>query len=221
MSQPETRVTKQRLAVTEALSEVDDFATAQQLHRWLQDSEKKVSLATVYRLLQSMADDGLVDVLRSGDGEARFRRCVTEVHHHHLVCRSCSKTVEDCVYAFVQCLATRYHTHRIEVALHWPFLLQITGEGEWHAPVETDRIGAGLLAVILQQDAGALGKRDDAGIGTARTHGLDDAGDGLHRVFFELFLAQYPSPGIENLHSIRAGVQLRDEIICRDLRQER
>ncbi|MGP9031600.1 Fur family transcriptional regulator [Glutamicibacter mysorens] len=94
MSQPETRVTKQRLAVTEALSEVDDFATAQQLHRWLQDSEKKVSLATVYRLLQSMADDGLVDVLRSGDGEARFRQCVTEVHHHHLVCRSCSKTVE-------------------------------------------------------------------------------------------------------------------------------
>ena len=94
MSQPETRVTKQRLAVTEALSEVDDFATAQQLHRWLQDSEKKGSLATVYRLLQSMADDGLVDVLRSGDGEARFRRCITEVHHHHLVCRVCSKTVE-------------------------------------------------------------------------------------------------------------------------------
>lgn len=94
MAQPETRVTKQRLAVTEALGEVDDFATAQELHRWLVDSAKQVSLATVYRLLQSMADDGLVDVLRSGDGEARFRRCETEVHHHHLVCRVCSKTVE-------------------------------------------------------------------------------------------------------------------------------
>jgi len=94
MAQPETRVTKQRLDLSEALEKVDDFATAQQLHRWLQEAEKKVSLATVYRLLQSMADDGLVDVLRSGDGEARFRRCITEVHHHHLVCRSCSKTVE-------------------------------------------------------------------------------------------------------------------------------
>lgn len=93
-AQSETRMTKQRLAVAEALAEVDDFATAQQLHRWLQDAERKVSLATVYRLLQSMADDGLVDVLRSGDGEARFRRCETERHHHHLVCRRCSKTVE-------------------------------------------------------------------------------------------------------------------------------
>ena len=94
MAQPETRVTKQRLAVMEALDQVDDFATAQQLHRWLQDAQKKVSLATVYRLLQSMADDGLLDVLRSGEGEALFRRCATEVHHHHLVCRVCSKTVE-------------------------------------------------------------------------------------------------------------------------------
>lgn len=90
----ETRVTKQRVAVNEALVQVNDFATAQQLHRWLQDADHKVSLATVYRLLQSMADDGLVDVLHSGDGEARYRQCRTEGHHHHLVCRVCAKTVE-------------------------------------------------------------------------------------------------------------------------------
>ena len=94
MAQPETRITKQRVAVEEALEQVDDFATAQELYRWLQEAQKKVSLATVYRLLQSMSDDGLVDVLRSSDGEARFRRCITEAHHHHLICRVCSKTVE-------------------------------------------------------------------------------------------------------------------------------
>jgi Fur family ferric uptake transcriptional regulator len=47
----------------------------------------------VYRTLQSMAETGQVDVLRPDDGEARYRRCTTD-HHHHLVCRDCGRTVE-------------------------------------------------------------------------------------------------------------------------------
>ena len=52
-----------------------------------------VGLATVYRTLQALADDGEVDVLRTDDGEAVYRRCCTG-HHHHLVCRACGRTVE-------------------------------------------------------------------------------------------------------------------------------
>ena len=90
----EQRVTKQRLAVNAALETVDDFVTAQELHRWLVDEGDKVSLATVYRLLLSMAEDGLVDVLRNNEGEAMYRQCVIEHHHHHLVCSKCGKAVE-------------------------------------------------------------------------------------------------------------------------------
>ena len=92
--QPEQRVTKQRLAVAAALGQVDDFVTAQELHRWLVDEGDKVSLATVYRLLFSMAEDGIVDVLRNPEGESMYRQCVAEHHHHHLVCRICGKAVE-------------------------------------------------------------------------------------------------------------------------------
>jgi len=35
-----------------------------------------------------------VDVLRTDDGEAAYRRCPTTEHHHHLVCRSCGRSVE-------------------------------------------------------------------------------------------------------------------------------
>ncbi len=52
-----------------------------------------VALATVYRTLQAMVEAGAVDVLRTDDGEAVYRACSTH-HHHHLVCRSCGKTVE-------------------------------------------------------------------------------------------------------------------------------
>ena len=42
----------------------------------------------------ALADAGEVDVLRSGSGEAVYRRCATDDHHHHLVCRRCGKAVE-------------------------------------------------------------------------------------------------------------------------------
>lgn len=90
----QTRVTKQRLAVDAALDQLEDFVSTQELHRSLQDSGVSVSLATTYRILQSMADEGAVDVLRSTDGEAVYRRCEADNHHHHLLCRRCGKAVE-------------------------------------------------------------------------------------------------------------------------------
>ncbi|GAA1049856.1 Fur family transcriptional regulator [Arthrobacter russicus] len=90
----EQRVTKQRLAVSAALDELDDFVSTQELHRILQDRGISVSLATSYRILQSMAEDGAVDVLRNPEGEAVYRRCAVAEHHHHLLCRNCGKAVE-------------------------------------------------------------------------------------------------------------------------------
>ena len=81
----EQRVTKQRLAVSAVLDELTDFVSTQELHRILQDRGTSVSLATSYRILQSLADDGLVDVLRNADGEAVYRRCAVTGHHHHLL----------------------------------------------------------------------------------------------------------------------------------------
>ena len=53
-----------------------------------------MGLMTVYRMLQSLADAGEVDAIRTDDGETVYRRCESGRHHHHLVCRSCGRTVE-------------------------------------------------------------------------------------------------------------------------------
>jgi Fur family transcriptional regulator, ferric uptake regulator len=87
------RATRQRRAVSEALAELDEFQSAQQIHDILVGRGDRVGLSTVYRTLQSMADAEEVDVLRSDEGEALYRRC-SSGHHHHLVCRSCGRTVE-------------------------------------------------------------------------------------------------------------------------------
>jgi Fur family ferric uptake transcriptional regulator len=79
--------------VEDLLQRTGEFRTAQQLHAQLRESGANVGLTTVYRNLAMMTESGDVDVLLGEDGEARYRACGTE-HHHHLVCRGCGFTVE-------------------------------------------------------------------------------------------------------------------------------
>lgn len=88
------RTTRQRLAVADALAGREDFATAQEIHAQLRVEGDPIGLATVYRSLAALVDEERVDVLRSVDGEARYRLCDSGGHHHHLVCRECRRTVE-------------------------------------------------------------------------------------------------------------------------------
>lgn len=87
------RPTRQRAAVASALGAAETFRSAQEIHEVLRAAGEHVGLTTVYRTLQAMADAGEVDVLRP-EGEAVYRRCRSNDHHHHLVCRSCGTTVE-------------------------------------------------------------------------------------------------------------------------------
>ncbi len=88
-----TRHTRQRRAVVSALGHATTFRSAQEIHTLLKDRGDDVGLTTVYRTLQALADASEVDVLRLPDGESVYRRC-SDGHHHHLVCRTCGKTVE-------------------------------------------------------------------------------------------------------------------------------
>jgi Fur family ferric uptake transcriptional regulator len=87
------RRTRQRAAVDEILSHLEEFRTAQQIHDVLRRQGDSVGLTTVYRTLQAMVDSGELDVLRTNEGETAYRRC-SNGHHHHLVCRRCGRTVE-------------------------------------------------------------------------------------------------------------------------------
>lgn len=89
-----TRATRQRAAIARALKDASGFRTAQELFDDLRKAGERVGLTTIYRTLQSLAERGEIDVLRTEDGEAIYRRCTSENHHHHLVCTSCGLSVE-------------------------------------------------------------------------------------------------------------------------------
>lgn len=88
------RNTWQRERVREELAEARGFVSAQSLHAALRDANTGIGLATVYRALAGLAASGEADSLQSPEGEALYRACRTEGHHHHLICRSCGMTVE-------------------------------------------------------------------------------------------------------------------------------
>ncbi len=76
------------------LDRTDEFTSAQDLHARLRAAGERIGLATVYSQLRALAAAGEIDSLRAESGEALYRRCGSPVHHHHLVCRRCGRTVE-------------------------------------------------------------------------------------------------------------------------------
>jgi len=118
---PKPRSTRQKSAVAAALSQSQDFVTAQQLHTRLRETGIEIGLSTVYRALASMSELKEVDVLLREDGESLYRAC-SDDHHHHLVCRECGKAVEvtaEFVEAWAQDMAAAHGfsniNHTVEI----------------------------------------------------------------------------------------------------------
>ncbi|WP_346844525.1 transcriptional repressor [uncultured Rothia sp.] len=93
-AKPEIRNTKQRRTVQATVEGLDDFISAQDLHMLMATRGESVSLATTYRILQSLAEQGELDVLKTEEGEAIYRKCAVDHHHHHLLCRNCGAAEE-------------------------------------------------------------------------------------------------------------------------------
>jgi Fur family ferric uptake transcriptional regulator len=91
------RPTRQRVVVLSELLREENDVTAQELFERLRGRGERLGLATVYRTLGLLADEGVVDVLSHRPGELCYRRC-GDGHHHHLVCSNCHHVVEldDC-----------------------------------------------------------------------------------------------------------------------------
>jgi Fur family ferric uptake transcriptional regulator len=88
------RQTRQGQAVLNVVVGSDNFRSAQDIHAELRAAGETVGLTTVYRHLAVLTDEGRLDALQTADGELVYRRCHSDQHHHHVVCRSCGRGTE-------------------------------------------------------------------------------------------------------------------------------
>jgi len=81
-----------RRAIVQALGEQDCCLTAQEILDRLRAAERKVGIASVYRVLDLLVSEGYVQKIELGSGTCRYEPIQPGGdHHHHLVCDSCGK----------------------------------------------------------------------------------------------------------------------------------
>lgn len=86
------RITRQRLAVLDALRNRTEAVSAQEVYLEFRGRGESIGLSTVYRALESLDEAGLLDSF-ARDGEQAYRHCSPK-HHHHLICTECSRVLE-------------------------------------------------------------------------------------------------------------------------------
>ena len=81
-----------RSAVLDTMAEQSCCASAQELHERLRAGGRSVGIASVYRVLDVLAELRLVQRVDVGDGVARYEPALPDGdHHHHVVCDDCGK----------------------------------------------------------------------------------------------------------------------------------
>ncbi|MCV7174589.1 Fur family transcriptional regulator [Mycolicibacterium sphagni] len=122
-SHPRRRATANQRAVLHVLGEIDRFRSAQQLYVLLhQQYSLPVGLTSVYRILHTLAEDGVAETQRAETGEHLYRIRNGSDHRHYLLCRHCGRAVAFTVPALEENahqLAKQHHyadvTHYVDV----------------------------------------------------------------------------------------------------------
>ncbi len=86
------RVTQQRVAVLEFLLATPKHPTAEEVGAAVNRLVPTASRASIYNVLHSLRESGLIDELVVGDAVARYDANLDR--HHHFICRACG-AVED------------------------------------------------------------------------------------------------------------------------------
>jgi Fur family ferric uptake transcriptional regulator len=97
------QVTAQRLAVLRAVAG-QSHITADTVAEVVRTEIGAISLQSVYDALSVLVAQGLVRRIQPAGSPARFEARVGD-NHHHLICRSCGRTVDiDCAVGAAPCL---------------------------------------------------------------------------------------------------------------------
>jgi Fe2+ or Zn2+ uptake regulation protein len=98
------KVTPQRLAVLRAVSRRPHL-TADDIVEVVRTDIGAISRRSVYDAVGVLADRGLLRRIQPAGSAARYEDRVGD-NHHHLICRSCGRTVDvDCAVGAAPCLA--------------------------------------------------------------------------------------------------------------------
>ena len=86
------KYSRQRELILKTLKENCIHPTAEQLYELIRREEPTVSLATVYRTLNLLAENGMVKKIEGLDGTAHFDHQTFD--HYHFICTKCNRVFD-------------------------------------------------------------------------------------------------------------------------------
>ncbi len=86
------KVTPQRLAIFDILYNTVEHPSAETIYKALQATHPTMSLATVYKTLDTLKKSDLVQELNVG--EDSFRYDANTMSHPHMICTSCNQVMD-------------------------------------------------------------------------------------------------------------------------------
>ncbi|MCX7793604.1 MAG: transcriptional repressor [Thermodesulfovibrionales bacterium] len=86
------KLTPQRLAVLEYLEGNKNHPSVEEIYRAVREKYPTMSLATVYNILETLKEKGLVQELNIDPQKKRFDPDTSS--HHHLICTGCGRIVD-------------------------------------------------------------------------------------------------------------------------------
>lgn len=89
MAQPQTRMTRQRAVILEELRKVKSHPTADEVYSIVRERLPRISLGTVYRNLDFLADTGEILKLEAAGSTKRFDGDIS--WHQHVRCIECGR----------------------------------------------------------------------------------------------------------------------------------
>jgi Fur family peroxide stress response transcriptional regulator len=85
-------LTVQRRAVLEAVLDIDDHPTTDQVHTTVANHIAGISRSTVYRTLETLVRMGVIKKVCHPGSVVRYDSCLDV--HHHLVCQRCDMVID-------------------------------------------------------------------------------------------------------------------------------
>jgi Fur family ferric uptake transcriptional regulator len=90
---PAIRDTRQRRAIRDVFDQIERPLSTDEVLSGAQETIANLGIATVYRSIRSLVDEGFLTVV-DVPGRAPLYERAGKKHHHHFLCTSCSRAYE-------------------------------------------------------------------------------------------------------------------------------
>ena len=88
------KATPKRLAVLELLGQEMTYVSPEEIWQKLKGEFGTIGLPTVYRILEELAEGGVITKVLHSNRQLYYHFCPNRDHHHHFICVACRR-VED------------------------------------------------------------------------------------------------------------------------------